>query len=162
MTNIVVNETASFVSLKLNASGTFGTAALAFAAGESANIMTVPALQDVTIQATPGTFSWEQLDQLAQQIVTTPSTNSISLNAVLDTVSFFTGVGGTAGIWDITNGKTKVYFRLHMNGTSTDDYYVEGEGYLSGLAPTVSPTAPVWVTPLEILVDGSYVQAQVV
>ena len=160
MTNIVVNETASFVKLKINASGAFADANAAMA--DAANVVTVPALTDVTLNATPGTFTWEQLDELSQQIVTTPSTNSVSLNAVLDTVSFFDGGGGTAGIWDITNNKTKVYFRLFMNGDSAGDYYVEGEGYLSGLAPTVSPTAPVWVTPLEILVDGSYTQSVVV
>jgi len=160
MTNIVVNETASFVKLKINASGAFADANAAMA--DAANVVTVPALTDVTLNATPGTFTWEQLDELSQQIVTTPSTNSVSLNAVLDTVSFFDGGGDTAGIWDITNNKTKVYFRLFMNGDSVGDYYVEGEGYLSGLAPTVSPTAPVWVTPLEILVDGSYTQSVVV
>jgi len=160
MTNIVVNETASFVKLKINASGAFADANAAMA--DAANVVTVPALTDVTLNATPGTFTWEQLDELSQQIVTTPSTNSVSLNAVLDTVSFFDGGGSTAGIWDITNNKTKVYFRLHLNGDSAGDYYVEGEGYLSGLAPTVSPTAPVWVTPLEILVDGSYTQSVVV
>jgi len=160
MTNIVVNETASFVKLKINASGAFADANAAMA--DTSNVVTVPALTDVTLNATPGTFTWEQLDELSQQIVTTPSTNSVSLNAVLDTVSFFDGGGSTAGIWDITNNKTKVYFRLFMNGDSAGDYYVEGEGYLSGLAPTVSPTAPVWVTPLEILVDGSYTQSVVV
>ena len=163
MTNIVVNETASFVKLKINADGEdyASNVAVAFDGSGSGNVVTVPALQDVTINATPGTFTWEQLDELSQQIVTTPSTNSVSLNAVLDTVSFFDGVASTDGIWDITNNKTRVYFRLYMNGESASDYYVEGKGYLSGLAPTVSPTAPVWVTPLEILVDGSYNQAEV-
>jgi hypothetical protein len=83
------------------------------------------------------------------------------MNMVLDTVSFFDGEGSTPGVWDITNDKSKVYFRLYMNGTSTGDYYIEGEGYLSGLAPTVSPTAPVWVSPMEIVVDGAYVQGTV-
>ena len=156
MARIVVNETASFVSLDINASGEFGNAALAMA--DTGNVLTVPALQDVTINATPGTFTWEQLDSLSQQIVTTPSTNSISLNMVLDVATFFTGTGSTSGLWTITNNKTKAYFRLYLNGESSGDYYVEGEGYLSGLAPTVSPTAPVWVSPMEILVDGNYNQ----
>lgn len=160
MARIVVNESASFVSLDINASGTFANANAAMA--DTSNVLSVPALQDVTINATPGTFTWEQLDSLSQQIVTTPSTNSISLNMVLDDTAFFTGAGtGTEGLWDITNKKTKVYFRLYMNGSSSGDFYVEGEGYLSGLAPTVSPTAPVWVSPMEILVDGSYNQSTV-
>jgi len=156
MARIVVNETASFVSLDINASGEFANASTAMA--DTSNVLTVPALQDVTINATPGTFTWEQLDSLSQQIVTTPSTNSISLNMVLDDTAFFTGEGSTAGLWDITNNKTKAYFRLYLNGESSGDYYVEGEGYLSGLAPTVSPTAPVYVSPMEILVDGDYNQ----
>jgi len=159
MARIVVNETASFVSLDINASGSFADANAAMA--DTSNVLTVPALQDVTINATPGTFTWEQLDSLSQQIVTTPSTNSISLNMVLDDTAFFTGEGDTSGLWDITNNKTKAYFRLYLNGESSGDYYVEGEGYLSGLAPTVSPTAPVWVSPMEILVDGDYNQSTV-
>lgn len=157
MARITVNETASFVSLDINGSGTFANANVAMA--DTANVITVPALQDVTINATPGTFTFEQLDSLSQQIVTTPSTNSISVNMVLDDTAFFTGAGSSSGLWDLTNNKTKVYFRLHLNGESASDYYVEGEGFLSGLAPTVSPTAPVWVSPMEILVDGNYNQS---
>lgn len=157
MAKITVNETASFVSLDINASGEFANANVAMA--DSANVLTVPALQDVTINATPGTFTWEQLDSLSQQVVTTPSTNSLDMNMVLDDAAFFTGAGSTSGLWDVTNDKTKVYFRLNMNGETAGDYYIEGEGYLSGLAMTVSPTAPVWVSPMSILVDGNYVQS---
>jgi len=157
MAKITVNETASFVSLDINASGSFANANVAMA--DTANVLTVPALQDVTINATPGTFTWEQLDSLSQQVVTTPSTNSLDMNMVLDDTAFFTGAGSTLGLWDITNNKTKAYFRLNMNGESAGDFYIEGEGYLSGLAMTVSPTAPVWVSPMSILVDGNYVQS---
>jgi hypothetical protein len=155
-TPITVNAEADFVRLDINASGTFDPVANAFVAGESANIITVPALQDITINATPGTFEWQQLDETSSKVVTTPSTNSISMNLVMDDTTFFDGAGSTAGIFDITNDKTKVYFRLYWAGDASGDRYIEGEGYLSGLSPTVSATAPVYVAPLEILVEGGY------
>ncbi len=156
---IAVNTTAEFVKLDINASGTFATPALAMA--DSANVLTVPALQDITVNATPGTFEWQQLDELSSQIVTTPSTNSLSTNMVLDDTAFFTGAGSTNGIFQITNDKTKVYFRMYWQGSTTGDKYIEGEGFLSALAPTVSATAPVWVAPIDILVTGNYTQGTV-
>jgi len=154
MAYIAVNETAEFVQLDINASGDFANANAAMA--DTSNVMTLPALQDITVNAQPGTFEWQQLDSLSSNVVTTPSTNSLSLNAVLDPTTFFTGAGSTSGIFDITNAKTKVYFRMYWQGSTSGDRYIEGEGYLSGLSPTVSATAPVWVSPLEILVSGDY------
>ena len=156
---IAVNTTAEFVKLDINASGTFANAALAMA--DTANVLTVPALQDITVNATPGTFEWQQLDQLSSYIVTTPSTNSLSTNMVLDDTAFFTGAGSTSGIFDITNDKTLVYFRMYWQGSSATDRYIEGEGYLSSLAPTVSASAPVWVAPIDILVVGNYISGTV-
>jgi len=156
---IAVNTTADFVKLDINASGVFNTPALAMA--DTANVLTVPALQDITVNATPGTFEWQQLDELSSQIVTTPSTNSLSTNMVLDDVAFFTGAGSTNGIFQITNDKTKVYFRMYWQGSASTNRYIEGEGFLSALAPTVSATAPVWVAPIDILVTGNYTQGTV-
>lgn len=156
---IAVNTTADFVKLDINGSGTFANAATAMA--DTANVLTVPALQDITVNATPGTFEWQQLDDLSSKIVTTPSTNSLSTNMVLDDTAFFTGAGSTSGVFDLTNNKTLVYFRMYWQGSSSTDRYIEGEGYLSGLAPTVSATAPVWVAPVEILVVGSYTSGTV-
>lgn len=159
MAYIAVNETAEFVQLDINADGVDYSANIQAAFDTSpgnANVMTIPALQDITVNATPGTFEWQQLDSLSSNVVTTPSTNSLSLNAVLDPTTFFTGAGNTSGIFNITNSKTKVYFRMYWQGTASTDRYIEGEGYLSGLSPTVSATAPVWVSPLEILVSGNY------
>jgi len=156
---IAVNTTAEFVKLDINASGTFATPALAMA--DTANVLTVPALQDVTVNATPGTFEWQQLDALSSKIVTTPSTNSLSVNMVLDDTAFFTGAGSTNGIFQITNDKTLVYFRMYWQGSTTGDKYIEGEGFLSALAPTVSATAPVYVSPVDLLVTGNYTQGTV-
>lgn len=73
---------------------------------------------------------------------------------VLDDTAFFTGAGNTSGIFSITNDKTEVYFRMYWQGTSTGDRYVQGQGYLSALAPTVSPDSPVWTSPITIEIVG--------
>lgn len=150
----------AFVQIDINASGEFGTAALAMA--DAANVMTVPSLQEITVNATPGLFRWKQLDSLSEQVVTTPSTNSLSLTLVLDDTTFFTGAGSTPGIFDITNEKTKVYFRMYWSGDATGDRYIEGSGYLSALAPTVNPDSPVWTSPVSIEVIGNYTSGTVV
>lgn len=148
-----------FVQVDINASGDFANADVAMA--DSGNVMSVPSLQEITVNSTPGLFRWKQLDALSEKVVTTPSTNSVSMTMVLDDVTFFTGEGGTAGIFDITNNKTKVYFRVYWQGASTGDKYIEGEGYLSGLAPTVNPDSPVWTSPVTIEVIGDYVSGTV-
>jgi len=155
----VTEGTAQFVQLDINASGEFVDADTAMA--DSANVMTVPSLQEVTVNATPGLFRWKQLDSLSEQAVTTASTNSVALTLVLDDTTFFTGAGATAGIFDITSNKTKVYFRFYWQGVSSGDRYIEGEGYLSALAPTVNPDSPVWTSPVTIEVIGDFTSGTV-
>jgi hypothetical protein len=155
MAYIAVNSTDNFVRLDINANPAgYANANVAMAA--VADTMSVPALQEVTVNATPGTFNWQQLDSLSEQVVTTPSTNSLSVTLVLDPTTFFTGKGNTDGIFDIVNSKTETFFRLYWSGDDSGDRYIQGKGYLSALAPTVSPGSPVWTTPLEILVNGNY------
>lgn len=114
----------------------------------------VPALQDVTINNGVNTFQWTQLDSFSQLTVPTPASNSVSGNLVLDSATFFTGANSVAGIWTLSNTATPVYFRAYFNGRATGARYVSGVGYITGLTPTVNPTAPVWVTPFSIVVDG--------
>lgn len=156
MAYIAVNETAEFVRLELNADGEDYSAniAVAFDGTGSGNVLTVPAMQEVTLNATPGTFRWKQLDGLSEQVVTTSSTNSLEATIVLDDTTFFGNVGSTQGIFTTTNNKTETYFRLYWQGNSTGDRYVEGKGYLTGIAPTVSPDSPVWTSPLTIEISG--------
>jgi hypothetical protein len=149
----------NFVQVDINASGTFADANAAMA--DTANVMSVPALQEITVNATPGLFRWKQLDALSEFVVTTPSTNSVNMTMVLDPTTFFTGEGSTAGIFDITNDKELVYFRMYWEGSSSGDNYIEGSGYLSALAPTVNPDSPVWVSPVTIEVVGNYVSGTV-
>ena len=112
------------------------------------------ALQDITVNNSVGVFNWTQLDTFAQKAVPTPATNSVSGNLVVDDGDFFTGSNGVAGLFDLSNNATKVYFRVYFNGRNATAKYIAGEGYLSNLAPTVNPTAPVWVSPFTINVDG--------
>ncbi len=62
----------------------------------------------------------------------------------------------TPGIFEITNEKQPVYFRLYWQGDEAGDRYIQGEGYLEALAPTVNPDAPVWTSPLTISVTGDF------
>lgn len=114
----------------------------------------VPALQDITINNANGTFQWTQLDSTSQKAVATPATNSVSGNFVLDSTAFFTGSNGVPGIFDLSADKDLVYFRVYFNGQGSGAKFVSGSGYVTNLAPTVNPTAPVWVSPLTVSVDG--------
>jgi len=115
---------------------------------------TVPALQDVTIGNSAGVFNWTQLDVFSQLAVSTPATNSISANMVLDSATFFAATNGVPGLFDLSNDATEVYFRVYFNGRGTGSKYVSGSGFITNLAPTVNPTAPVWVSPITISVNG--------
>jgi hypothetical protein len=115
---------------------------------------TVPALQDVTINNAAGVFNWTQLDTFSQLAVSTPATNSISANMVLDSTTFFTGSNGVDGLFNLSNDATEVYFRVYFNGKVTGSKFVSGSGYITNLAPTVNPTAPVWVSPITVSVNG--------
>lgn len=114
----------------------------------------VPALQDITINNAVGVFQWTQLDEFSNKTVPTPANNSIAGNFVLDSTTFFTGSNGVAGLFDLSNDATLVYFRVYFNGRLSGAKYVSGSGYITNLAPTVNPTAPVWVSPITVSVDG--------
>ena len=135
---------------------------------EDSGCMLVPALTEITVNATPGLYRWKQLDELSEYVITTASTNSLGMSLVLDPETFFGTAPNTpnlediksAGIFQTTNQKHLVCFRLYWAGNSPeadDAYYIEGVGYLAGLAPTTNPDAPVWVSPITIEVAGDYV-----
>ena len=116
----------------------------------------IPALQDITLNNSAGQFNWTQLDVFANLTVSTPATNSISANLVLDSSTFFAATNGVPGLFDLSNDATLVYFRVYFNGRLSTAKYVSGSGYITNLAPTVNPTAPVWVSPIQISVDGDF------
>lgn len=124
----------------------------------------VTCLQDVTITNSTGIFSWTDFCSLDTNKVTTPADNEITTNIVIDPTGFFGAntLGNTAidlGVNKLSLDKIPVSFKLIMNGDTTANsgaYFYQGTGYISSLAPTVSPEAPVWVSPLTIAVDGSF------
>jgi hypothetical protein len=57
-------------------------------------------------------------------------------------------------LFELSNDAVEVFFRVYFNGKGTGAKYVTGSGFITNLAPTVNPTAPVWVSPITISVNG--------
>jgi hypothetical protein len=104
------------------------------------------------------------LDATAKKQVATTSTNSISMNLVLDKDTFFgttitassTDTVAANGILGLSRNKMLVTFSLKMTEDASADRFIKGQGYITGLAPTVSADSPVWVSPITISVTGEY------
>ena len=139
-------------------------ATLTLVADTVAGNLSLPALQDVTINNSNDVFTWTQLDQGSKQQVATTATNSLAMNLVLDKTTFFgnssatTGSAVKLGVFGLSKEKTLVDFTLYMGDESNGATgpTVTGAGYVTGLAPTVSADAPVWVSPITITVTGDY------
>jgi len=126
-----------------------------------ANVVSVPFMTDITVTNTTGTFRFKTLDSASESVVTTPATNQLALNCIVDDDTFFGNAGGTGavainGLLGTSTNKTKIGFRVYFNGTDAGSKLVEGVGYIGGLAPTVNPDSPLWVTPVTVEVDGDY------
>lgn len=126
----------------------------------------IPALQDMTINAANDVFTWSQLDSTAKKQIATTSTNSISMNVVVDTATFFGTLPGSTitdtmaaqGLFGCSRNKTLINFIIRVEN-ATADTFIKGVGYITGLAPTVSADSPVWVSPVTITVSGEYTVA---
>lgn len=126
--------------------------------------LTVPALQDITVNAANDVFTWSQLDSTAKKQIATTSTNSISMNLVVDPDTFFgttlnsvqSDTVAAQGLLGLSRNKTLVTFVLKFQEGGASDKFIKGTGYITGLAPTVSADAPVWVSPITITVTGEY------
>ena len=61
--------------------------------------LTVPAIQDITVNNANDVFTWTQLDEGSKLQIATTATNSLSMNIVLDQDSFFgTGTPGSTAV----------------------------------------------------------------
>tara|TARA_R100001510_G_C7656880_1_gene217534 strand:- start:13013 stop:13498 length:486 start_codon:yes stop_codon:yes gene_type:complete len=123
--------------------------------------MVIPLLQDVTVNASPGIVRYSTLDSSSSSAFTTVNENSISVNMLLDEQTFFglDAAGGTNkiaddGLFQASVDKTEVFFSVAFQGSDTGDHIISGKGFISGLAPTASMDAAVWLTPMEIVVNG--------
>jgi hypothetical protein len=89
------------------------------------------------------------------------------MNIVVDDASFFgstlnaaqTGTVAEQGLLGLSRNKTPICFTLKMRENASADRVLKGQGFITGLAPTVSADAPVWVTPVTITVSGEYLVA---
>ena len=124
--------------------------------------LSIPGLQDITLNNSNDVMTWSQLDSSSKKQVSTTSTNSLDMNLVVDSTVFFgTGSASTAvsrGIFGLSKDKVVIEFELYIGDDSAgvNTKQISGTGYITGLAPTVSADSPVWVTPLSITVTGDY------
>jgi hypothetical protein len=131
----------------------------------TAGSISVPAIQKLTVNTSNGTFEWSQLDSRAKKVVATVSTNSLVTDIVVDRDAFFGNTTATSGslkqigILGVQSAKTKLAFKVRMDGDSTTGAgdTISGVGYITQLAPTISADQPVWTTPLTLVVDGDFV-----
>ena len=124
--------------------------------------LVLPGLQDITVNNANDVFTWTQLDEASKLQIATTATNSLAMNLVLDKTAFFgnssatTGSAAKLGVFGLSKDKTLVGFSLYMGDTSTGATgpTITGNAYVTGLAPTVSADAPVWVSPITLTVTG--------
>jgi len=120
----------------------------------------LPFVQDVTVTNSTGVYSYITFSDVDTRKLSTPADNEISTNVVIDNEAYFGNVTATAntaaalGVASVSINKQTVDFKIYLNGVGANAYFYSGTGFLTNLAPTVSPDAPVWVTPLTIAVDG--------
>jgi hypothetical protein len=135
------------------------------ASANTTSNLSVPSLQDITVNNSNDVFTWTQLDDGDKLQIATTATNSLDMNLVLDQTAFFGNVSANAvsaagkGIFNLSADKTRVGFSLFLGNTSTGGAgkTLSGNAYITGLAPTVSADAPVWVSPITLTVDGGYI-----
>jgi hypothetical protein len=129
--------------------------------------LTIPFVQDLTITNSTGVYSYTTFSDVDMRKLSTPADNEASTNVVVDDLAYFGNSAATAntapflGIASLSTNKNTIDFQIYWNGTAANAYYYEGTGFITSLAPTTSPDAPVWVTPLTIAVDGTFTVDQV-
>ena len=126
----------------------------------------IPALQDITLDASNDTFTWSTLADNAKSTVVTTSNNTLSGNIVLDSVGFFGTDQGSYGastaasgygIFGLSSQKVRVTYELFMGedtGAGADLPTITGAGYITGISPALSADSPVWVSGFSIVGDA--------
>jgi hypothetical protein len=132
----------------------------------AAGSLSVPLVQDVTVNTAPGTVRYSTLDSTSSSAFTTVVENSVSLNMLLDDDVFFGAANTTNkvandGLFTTSNDKTEVFFSVAFEGADSSDYYLKGSGFIGGLAPSASIDQAVWISPMEITVNGDLTKATV-
>jgi len=128
--------------------------------------LAVPLVQDLSLNTSPGTVRYSTLDSTASSAFTTVVENSVSLNMLLDDDVFF-GLSNTTnsvandGLWTTSNNKNEIFFSVAFEGADSGDYYISGKGFIGGLAPSASIDQAVWISPMEITVNGDLTKSTV-
>lgn len=174
MARITVNETGSQPLVLLTTDQ--ANANIANGYMPAANVLSVICLQDITITASTGVYSY--VDFCAKDInkLPTPADNEVAMNVVIDPTMYFgsnaassTSAAGR-GLANISQNKVPVTFMVVWNynanvanitngniatTSNSNIYYSMGNCYVTNLAPTAAPDAPVWITPVTLAVDGT-------
>ena len=177
MARITVNETGHHPLVLL--STTVGnTIQLASGNISGSNVLSVTCLQDITITASTGIYSWVDFCSKDMNKVPTPADNEISMNVVIDPTVYFGAnaqiqTASDQGLAGLSQNKIPVQFLVVWNydgntaavtngNISTagntanyNVYWSSGTAFISSLAPTAAPDAPVWITPMSLAVDGT-------
>ena len=162
MARIEVNTTGSQPHLYLSTDLTQYTNVVPLVAS-----LDVTCLTDITINNSTGIYSWVDFCATDMNKLTTPADNSVSSNMVIDDVKFFgsNGTGPTAPEWGVNglaSNKVPVQFVVALNGPidTAGTIWYQGTGFITDIAPTVTPDAPVWVSPITIAVTGSFTSGE--
>lgn len=170
MARITVNTSATQPLIRISTAVDPATGVVTWV---DANDIFVPCVQDITINNSTGVYTYTAFACQGGDMrkLTTPADNSISTNIVLDDTTWFGNAYGTtgpvvvagqaitAGLQYIADQNLLVGVRVFWDdadGVGSGKKYRQCLGYITEVAPTVSPEAPVWVTPLTIAVDGSF------
>lgn len=168
MARITVNETGTRPVLVITTSVANSNVGLSGNGFLDGNLLSVTCLQDITVTNSTGVFSWSDFCSGSINKITTPSDNEVATNVVIDDLGWFGNANATPntsaefyGVSGLSANKIPIAWRVQLNDSTVDSnvanltgYYYSGEGFISSLAPTASPDAPVWVSPLTIAVNG--------
>ena len=130
-------------------------------AANMANSLTVPFLQNISVKNSTNVYSYTTFSDADMRKLSTPADNEITTNIVLDKDVYFgnssasAGTAANAGLSSISINKNQIYFKVYYSGSTTGTNYTSGTGFITNLTPTTTPTAPVWVSPMAIAVDGA-------
>jgi len=132
----------------------------------AAGSLNVPLMQDLTLTTSPNTVRYSTLDNTASSAFTTVVENGVSGSMLVDDDVFFglsnaTNAVANDGLWTTSNNKTEIFFSVAFEGTDSSDYYLTGKGFISGLAPSASIDQAVWISPIEIVVNGDLTKSTV-
>lgn len=150
------------VRITTNTTGTQPTITLAVSGANMANAISLPFIQDVTITNKTGVYSYVTFTDADTRKLSTPADNEVSTNIVLDKTTYFgsNSSGTTAaelGVMGLSSSKTLLDFEIYWAGNvGNADIKTTGSGFITNLAPSTKPDAPVWVSPLSIAVDGGF------